>query len=517
MEIVFDSWKVNLKSKFNGDNYQNGFLDDLCKFMAKNSSIYHDVELKCADGSVFSQRLLLACRSHYFKALFEFDNEKKVVDLTQFKKSLVKAVVDSLIHLDENIFESLDIVKVLEISNYLQIPALMEFASVKVTDQLNFENVVDIFKTAQASNNEDLVFACQLYMGKNFVELVSTSNIFLIDCPVMIKKIIEQRLNIQHHFTLKDAIAFVEAVFKVMSKLDLMNEFEDLVTNKFDKKLLYFALTHDKSSLDLYANGKNYQFVPDIDKTSKICPKSELGLVLKKLCPRPNEGILLFGEWAKRWTDKYGDLSATSYDLGPEWKIEGEIKKIKFHYVAHQQDFYISGLEISLKDKTLKKVGYVDSPETGEFVGSKGNEIRTLGICYSNETKLIRAIQVNHGAQAGKSCTWDLFHADGGAPNNMEHQERLHFMWSMGEFGPNRDQDDHLKRLEHCFVRGLSGKTVVLNGIPFICELQVKYCVKLEAPQYPEDEVMNEVFDELNQLDAAQYEAYMEYMQHNEF
>ena len=99
----------------------------------------------------------------------------------------------------------------------------------------------------------------------------------------------------------------------------------------------------------------------------------------------------------------------------------------------------------------------------------------------------------------------------------MGHQERLHFMWSMGEFGPNRPQDDHLKRLEHCFVRGLSGKTVVLNGIPFICELQVKYCVKLEAPQYPEDEVVDEVFNELNQLDAEQYEAYMEYMQHNEF
>ena len=69
----------------------------------------------------------------------------------------------------------------------------------------------------------------------------------------------------------------------------------------------------------------NENKVPDIDKTSKICPNSELGfLVLSELCPRPNDGtILLSGEWAKYWTEKYGDLSATSHHLGPEWKIQG--------------------------------------------------------------------------------------------------------------------------------------------------------------------------------------------------
>ena len=55
-------------------------------------------------------------------------------------------------------------------------------------------------------------------------------------------------------------------------------------------------------------------------------------------------------------------------------------------------------------------------------------------------------------------CEGDLFLA-AGAPNTIEA-----WMLSMEYFGLNRCQDDHLKNLQHCFVRGLSGKTVVLNG-----------------------------------------------------
>ena len=97
--------------------YSEGFVKDVTSLL-KNQA-YLDVELKCSDGTVFANKLHLACRSDYFKALFDFENhnERKSVDLSQFSSDLVQVVVDTLIHLDDERINSVEIVKLLEISN----------------------------------------------------------------------------------------------------------------------------------------------------------------------------------------------------------------------------------------------------------------------------------------------------------------------------------------------------------------------------------------------------------------
>ena len=94
MEIEISS-DFNAISEEDQKRYSAGFVQDLTKLLAKKA--YHDVELRCSDGTVYANKLHLACRSDYFRALFDFENQKsqngtKSVDLRQFSSELVQLV-----------------------------------------------------------------------------------------------------------------------------------------------------------------------------------------------------------------------------------------------------------------------------------------------------------------------------------------------------------------------------------------------------------------------------------------
>ena len=137
---------------------------------------------------------------------------------------------------------------------------------------------------------------------------------------------------------------------------------------------------------------------------------------------------------------------------------------------------YISGLQITLTDNSIHSFGQQDPRHASEEFDGTNREIHRIAIKL-DENHLIEAIQVNHydpnHSAPETQLTNDIF------PRNFDTAD---FKKEMAMFGPHLQSLNPTNPLlfkKKYRVGGLSGKTVQIGGIPFICELSVKYCLDL--------------------------------------
>ena len=492
--------ETDISSDFNAEDqkrYSAGFVQDLTKLLAKNT--YHDVELRCDDGIVYANKLHLACRSDYFRALFDFENQKsqngtKSVDLTQFNSELVQLVVDTLIVVNDEKINSVDCINLLEIANYFQMPALIGVAIQTISAQLKAKTVVDVYKIAKKFENLDLKDNCEVFIATHIFQVQEYNKLIELENKDL-DKIIAMRMA-QNIPTLEILVDFLKNFYKLMKDLDQLEEFKDYINCLAiqHKALIYFALTSDKSVLGL-------QFGYDIEITEemKIDPESDVGKILKPFIPKPEEPIY-YGHLKRLrrcWTHKYGELSEGPFEFGPDWSLEGDFQKIKFYNTPVETvQQIICGLEITLKDGSVHHFGYTDSPNVEEL-DLEGLELTRLGICVSDESHLILAIQANcHEVGDGMPKCF-FFPRD---QHDLPFERHGQFNNSMFLFGPV-EQRLHYSMMNGLFfgqyqVAGIKGKTVIIDGKPIICELQVKYIKedKDYVPPYMEIDLLLEGF-----------------------
>ena len=499
-----DSWMIppSLGARMDSEQLseQNRYGDAFIKSMMGllHNQAYQDVELKCSDGTVNANKLLLASQSDFFKGLVDFENlkseqEKKVVDLGQFSSDLVQVVVDNLIQLDFEKIASVDCLKLLEISDYLQMSALKLVASTRIAKELDTENVMDILKIAKDSNNSQLKNSCILFVEEHIFEVNEQKRLAELDKADLDKMIQDQVTKIRTELgDFEDSIFFVKNFYKLMKDLDRIKEFKKFIHLKHYyhdvfghisiqgisiRDIIYFALTSDNSIFSL-EEGEGIE----LTEKMKIDPKSEVGEFLAPMCPKP-EGICYpsgMGLATHFWTDKYGDLSTHNLEFGPEWEVNGAFKKIKFYNTPVDGIAKIlCGLEITLDDDTIHRVGYTDSPNVEEF-DLEYRKISRLGICVSEETQLILAIQVNFEASAHFfPHNQHDFPFEGNGLEGLPPNFGVGMQGNMNLFGNVYTQKfinicEAILRRDYRF-NGLKGRTALIDGRAIICEVQCKY------------------------------------------
>ena len=286
--------------------YSEGFVQDVRKLL--HDQAYHDVELKCSDGTVFANKLHLACRSEYFRALFDFENHvenngKKSVDLNQFSSDVVQVVVDTLIHLDYAKIASVDSLNLLEIANYLQMVNLTNLATKKTAETLEARTVVDAYKIANACSNMELKESCENFISNYIFEVHEHKRLDEVDKKDF-DRIVAKRMDKMNPL-LENLVEFLKNFYKLMKDLNRIGEFKNFINGlRHHRGWIYFALTSDRSVLKLEP-GHDINITEDM----KIDPKSELGQALVPLCPKPKKKVDWNWKILKRqWTVKYGDL-----------------------------------------------------------------------------------------------------------------------------------------------------------------------------------------------------------------
>ena len=179
--------------------------------------------------------------------------------------------------------------------------------------------------------------------------------------------------------------------------------------------------------------------------------------------PLSNHGQSFFGS--------HNDVVKT--ENHQKWQIEGQIRKLNVKSRTWDGRCIIQGIQVFMENGETKAFGMelhdtvrVDSLEVPvgehikEFVVRSGFYIDAIGF------------------KTNKGKTFGLIGGNGGSLKNSCNAQ-------MGLFGRGYLSQKGVRPMNHYYVDGIQGITVVTQDIPCICEIQFKYVVVPSSDMYP--------------------------------
>ena len=164
------------------DTYLSELGETLFKLLEDYSHIA-DFSIVCSGGKdsdgndtehqFKTYKLLLAARSKYFEALFRQEPNVTTAQL-DFKYNLVGVILDNLIKTPN--FENFDIyhlMRLLEITEFLQMESFTHFVVVGIGAKLSAANVLDVINYSQNVHVPELNVGCYRFVKENISKLKS--------------------------------------------------------------------------------------------------------------------------------------------------------------------------------------------------------------------------------------------------------------------------------------------------------------------------------------------------------
>ena len=139
-------------------NYEKSFVNSLKSYIVEFSNLAN-FTIVCDNGEqIQCHKLILAARSKYFEAMFRQEPEKSVAYL-DFEAWALEITVKSLVSVNENNLEKLqvdELLKLIIVSDYIQIEDLTKEIEILLMNRLNFENIYDIVGVTEVMNVPNL-------------------------------------------------------------------------------------------------------------------------------------------------------------------------------------------------------------------------------------------------------------------------------------------------------------------------------------------------------------------------
>ena len=216
-------------------------------------SSFCDLKISCGDGqTVIAPKLILAVHSDYFSALLKHEPETTTISLPQFDSASVTFGIKSLVDVDENDFEDVELGQVVSVADYFQMKELVAIVSGVIISKLTMENLQDVINLSQMIHSLNLEEGCVSFMKPNIQEIFRSQELLLKSLPkaMLLKTFSQPLILFKDQFGRQcDIIETTQHQFFILNKiLTASGRVEDLpefIRHCFKKDYLYFIFFQD--------------------------------------------------------------------------------------------------------------------------------------------------------------------------------------------------------------------------------------------------------------------------------
>ena len=302
--------------------YEKSFVNSLKSYLVEFSNLAN-FTIVCENGEqIQCHKLILAARSKYFEAMFRQEPEKSVAYL-DFEAWALEITVKSLVSVNENNLEKLqvdELLKLIIVSDYIQIEDLTKEIEILLMNRLNFENIYDIVGVTEVMNVPNLKSKYCQFIKEN-VCCLDLKNV-----PKSILNLMASTPTIAH---VKDRNGKLFDLIE--SEIIIFKAFNELYPNENWK-------FPDKSKSRIHAALKMYDCIPE--KLRKILIQKYFGSLknLEILNHNIDYKINFLDNSLQEFkiigkSDSYGFIPWGT-DTSEKWSVEGPFRKIsiKTHF-----------------------------------------------------------------------------------------------------------------------------------------------------------------------------------------
>ena len=417
--------------------YENNWLD------------FCDFSISCEDDEiVLAPKLILAIHSEYFAALFRYEPTKSTLNLPQFNSDLVKLVIGSLILIDEKQLRDVELDQVIRIADYFQMTDLVEVLSDLMLADIKKENLQEMIYLIQDIHVPYLHEHCMDFIRANILDIFDYEpTIFQTLTMDMWIEIFKEPLTLifdkfgRPCDTLETTENLYYVLIETLKASKRLEELPDFIEKCLNKDYLYTIFKPVQIGNDIRILPRRLKIENDVkDIVLKMCPKRENLKV-------STASLMLVGSYGT-----HDDIVLTP-DNHESWQIEGLIRKINVKSRYDWDDRHIvQGIQVFLENGESQAFG-MDLDDTAN--------VSTLEVPADQH---IRILRIKSG-----------FYIDSiGFDTNRG--------WPMGPIGGPGGTSKFFRMREilydtnsSAYVSEIRGKTVVTQGLPAICEIEVKY------------------------------------------
>ena len=445
------------------DSEDDGLIEGLLKTYEESEPRFADFAIHCQnDEIVLCHKILLVLRSGYFDGLLRMEPETKSVSLSEYPVDVVKSVVKSAIAVDPEELKEVGLVEVLRLADFLQMEHLIKAVSPLISEMIDITTIYNIYNLARSSYFPDLVQDAEHFIKENVLDLrmeflTEISEELLVKFFNTFTR--PQTLKVGEHGWLLDKVEvselLVEKLISVLEEKDQVPKIRELVTQCFDRSVLYFIFTRDQDLFEGH-HGQTAFFsesnLPNERYNQLIEYKKEfMGDYLKR---SEVQKLLKFPQkfaWQGKcyhWQGSYGtaeDIRPNNIMQSEEFNFEGIIRKIGIKTRFWDDRKVVQGFRITSADGTTKAYGMSlhDGRSVEEFEIPPGQHVQSV-ILRSGWYIDTFGVVTNTGSRFKVG-------GSGGAERQM-----------------NRGNNDNV-------LFGISGRVVTTQNDPCICHLKFKF------------------------------------------
>ncbi|KAF0759416.1 Uncharacterized protein FWK35_00018029 [Aphis craccivora] len=477
-------------------NYKNSSHKDrvfeVLQSFRNENDIFCDIMLQTDDGIiVYGHKYILASATPYFKAMFSkfCESKKDRVNITKVDSTILKLLID-YIYTGEIMITQENVEFVLVAADLLQLDYVKQACVEFLQKQLDPSNCLGIKLFADLHNCIELLSNCEVFIKKQFLEVVKCDEFLSLSSEEVIKLIsindigvpLEEKIYecvikwVKHEFNRRKHLLpnLMEHV-----RLPLISK-EYLVENVVNEPLL----KNDPKCKEYVFEALHFQVIKSVK------PFSIPETIWSK--PRQLPKIVLVLSWSKlekKLITNWYDPATNQFQLGPEitnfnqFPI-GFVVKDEFVYVMYRGSRTFEMFDTSLKSPCMvRKPDLLIGCDTKKYSDSHKDFLNTVDIFNLNTQKwqtVSEKISKSERRKFGVGVLNNLIYTVGGLSGRSND---LTYLKSVECYDPSLDKWYPVAEMsiERCNV-GVG----VLNGIMYVVggvdKLGIHKCVEAYSP-----------------------------------
>ena len=351
-------------------DYHNSLLKSLAKLCTNSSSELTDFVIKCPDTDsqhpmeveLPTHKLLLVARSKYFEALIRQEPKTTQANLT-YEVCDVKIILENLIDFTDDLakLEFGQTLRLLEITDFLQMESLTKVFEEQISNQLTKENIYDIVNYTENFHVPNLNAKCCIFVKENItvLDLKSFSKTWLkqlTSSPMAYAKDNYGRL-----------VSLNESETLLVTALEDVDPKEDWNISLLTKRRIHMSLLRMTHKPITEEDRKLIQRYP--------LPKGEENL---ESCE--NYPDLLLGNSQIYSSDREFGEAPNVRNFSREYSVRGNFRKIGVKTRLWDNRLIIQGLRIELENGDIETLGMdaSDTRSVTELVVPEGQHIKEV-------------------------------------------------------------------------------------------------------------------------------------------
>eukprot|EP01080_Neovahlkampfia_damariscottae_P010954 gene10954-3662_t len=165
-------------------HHDDGILSSSLRFVYK-TELFSDYKIIINSRTIPCHKVILACRSSFFLALFQSqmqDANNSSIHLKDFNDKAVKKCVEFMYtNLLDDVYSKEELIELMNVGSFLGVENISSSIAEKLKTILSNENVCEIFQKSYEHNSENVKDLCIKFIIENFNLIVKLED--FIDLP----------------------------------------------------------------------------------------------------------------------------------------------------------------------------------------------------------------------------------------------------------------------------------------------------------------------------------------------